>query len=66
MLTSKQIYDRRITVYGQLDWCPGTPYAIMVMAILVQNTAWNNVEKTVTEMGERLTPKYINSLTEEE
>ena len=66
MLTSKQIYDRLITAYGQPDWCPGTPYAIMVMAILVQNTAWNNVEKTVTEMGERLTPKYINSLTEEE
>ena len=51
MLTSKQIYDRLITAYGQPDWWPGTPYAIMVMAILVQNTAWSNVEKTVTEMG---------------
>ena len=48
MLTSKQIYDRLITAYGQPDWWHGTPYAIMVMAILVQNTAWNNVEKTVT------------------
>ena len=66
MLISKQIYDRLITAYGQPDWWPGPPYAIMVMAILVQNTAWSNVEKTVTEMGERLTPKYINSLTEEE
>ena len=45
---------------------PGTPYAIMVTAILVQNTAWSNVEKTVAEMGERLTPEYIDSLTEEE
>ena len=66
MLTSKQIYDRRITVYVQPDWCPGPPYAIMIMAILVQNTAWSNVEKTIAEMGERLTPKHINSLTEEE
>ena len=66
MLTSKQIYDRLITTYGQPDWWPGIPYAIMVMAILVQNTAWSNVEKTVNEMWERLTPKYINSLTEEE
>ena len=66
MLSSKQIYDRLITAYGQPDWWPGNPYAIMVMAILVQNTAWSNVEKTIAEMGERLTPKHINSLTEEE
>ena len=66
ILTSKQIYDRLITAYGQPDWWPGTPYAIMVTAILVQNTAWSNVEKTVAEMGERLTPEYIDSLTEEE
>ena len=66
MLTSKQIYDRLITAYGQPDWCSGTPYAIMVTALLVQNTAWSNVEKTVAEMGEWLTPEYIDSLTEEE
>jgi len=66
MLTSKEIYDRLIAGYGQPDWWPGTPYAIMVTAILVQNTAWSNVEKAVTEMGVRLTPEYIDSLTEEE
>ena len=38
----------------------------MVTAILVQNTAWSNVEKTVAEMGGRLTPVHIDSLTEEE
>ena len=66
MLTSKKIYDRLIEDYGQPDWWPGTPYAIMVTAILVQNTAWSNVEKAVAEMGERLMPEYIDSLTEEE
>jgi len=66
MLTSKKIYDRLIEGYGQPDWWPGTPYAIMVTAILVQNTAWSNVEKAVAEMGERLMPEYIDSLTEEE
>ena len=66
MLSSKQIYDRLITAYGQPDWWPGTPYVIMVTAILVQNTAWRNVEKTVAEMDERLAPEYIDSLTEEE
>lgn len=66
MLTSREIYERLITGYGQPNWWPGTPYAIMVTAILVQNTAWSNVEKTVAEMGERLTPEYIDSLTEEE
>lgn len=66
MLTSREIYERLITGYGQPDWWPGTPYAIMVTAILVQNTAWSNVEKAVAEMGERLMPKYIDSLTDEE
>ena len=66
MLISKQIYDRLITAYGQPDWWSGTPYVIMVTAILVQNTAWSNVEKAVAEMGERLMPEYIDSLTEEE
>lgn len=66
MLTSRKIYDRLIGDYGQPDWWPGTPYAIMVTAILVQNTAWSNVEKAVAEMGERLMPEYIDSLTEEE
>ena len=66
MLTAKQIYDRLITAYGQPDWWPGSPYAIMVTAVLVQNTAWSNVEKTVAGMGERLASKYIDSLTEEE
>lgn len=66
MLTSREIYERLITGYGQPDWWPGTPYAIMVTAILVQNTAWSNVEKAVAEMGERLMPEYIDSLTEEE
>lgn len=66
MLTSKQIYDRLIKDYGQPDWWPGTPYAIMVTTILVQNTAWSNVDKIVTEMGNRLTPEHIDSLTEED
>ena len=66
MLTSKQIYDRLIDGYGLSDWWSGSPYAIMVTAILVQNTAWSNVEKTVAEMDERLAPEYIDSLAEEE
>lgn len=66
MLTSKQIYDRLIEGYGQPDWWPGTSYTIMVTAVLVQNTAWSNVEKTVAEMGEQLAPEYIGGLTEEE
>ena len=65
-MTSKEIYDRLIEGYGQSDWWPGTSYVSMVSAILVQNTTWSNVEKTVAEMGEQLMPEYIDSLTEEE
>ncbi len=66
MLTSKEIYDRLISGYGPVQWWPGTPYAIMVTAVLVQNTAWGNVEKTTASLGDRLNPKFIDSLTEEE
>ena len=59
MLTSQQVYDRLIYGYGRPDWWPGSPYAIMVTAVLVQNTAWSNVEKTVAEMGEQLASEYM-------
>lgn len=66
MLTAQQIYNRLLDSYGPVQWWPGDEYAIMITAILVQNTSWNNVEKTVAELGERLSPKFMDSLSEED
>ena len=63
MLTSKQIYDRLITAYGQPDWWPGTPYAIMVTAILVQREPqWVNIaERAIkAEQGMAIAPDLHN------
>jgi endonuclease-3 related protein len=42
------IYDRLFLVYGRQRWWPArTPFEVMVGAVLVQNTNWQNVEKAV-------------------
>ena len=51
-LTAQQIYDRLVEAYGTPRWWPGTPYGIMVSAVLVQNTAWTQVEKVFAAWGE--------------
>ena len=46
--------------YGDLNWWPAeTSYAVMVGAVLTQNTAWSNVEKAIANFGGRLTPETI-------
>lgn len=45
--TAQQVYDRLVEAYGIPQWWPGAPYTIMVSAILVQNTAWTQVEKVL-------------------
>ena len=42
-LTAQQVYNNLVKGYGTPRWWPGTPYEIMVSAILVQNTAWTQV-----------------------
>ncbi|MDZ4859457.1 MAG: endonuclease III domain-containing protein [Candidatus Hydrogenedentes bacterium] len=46
-----EIYDRLQTHFGPTHWWPGdTPFEIAVGAILVQNTAWVNVEKAIRNL----------------
>lgn len=60
--TPKSIYDALLAHYGDLGWWPGNPYEIMVGAVLVQNTAWGNVEQALANFGGRLAPEYLESL----
>ena len=62
-LTAQQVYDNLVKGYGKPRWWPGTPYEIMVSAILVQNTAWTQVEKVFAAWGE---PEPAKVLTQSE
>lgn len=62
----KWIYQTLQEYYGDLGWWPGTPYEIMVGAVLVQNTSWANVDKSLAQLGGGLAPAYVEALPLEE
>ena len=46
-------YDRLLDEFGPQHWWPGgSPFEIMVGAVLVQNTAWRNVERAIDNLRE--------------
>ncbi len=60
--TLHEIYDRLFSAFGPQDWWPGeSAFEVMVGAILVQNTAWKNVEKAIDRLREEglLTPEAL-------
>ena len=69
MTTMMDVYDRLYSHYGPQQWWPGeTALEIMVGAILVQNTAWKNVEKAITNLKEQglLDPQALHACHLEE
>jgi endonuclease III related protein len=49
MLT--EVYERLLTAFGPQHWWPGdSPFEIVVGAVLVQNTAWRNVERAIDNL----------------
>jgi len=46
-----QTYERLLAAFGPQHWWPGdSPFEIMVGAVLVQNTAWKNVERAIANL----------------
>ena len=44
----QEVYQQLLDAFGPQKWWPGdTPFEIMVGAILVQNTNWQNVERAI-------------------
>jgi endonuclease-3 related protein len=44
-------YERMLAAFGPQHWWPGdSPLEIMVGAVLVQNTAWRNVERAIANL----------------
>jgi endonuclease-3 related protein len=52
--TLKAVYGRLRAAFGHAGWWPGdSPFEVCVGAILVQNTAWANVERTLDALKKR-------------
>ena len=62
-------YERLYNAFGSQHWWPGeTPFEIMVGAVLVQNTAWRNVERAIRNLHDAgvLEPHPLYALAPEE
>ena len=61
------IYDRLYTEFGPQGWWPAdSPFEMMVGAILVQNTAWSNVERAIANLrqSDLLKPQKLYAVDE--
>ncbi|MFP6667953.1 MAG: endonuclease III domain-containing protein [Pirellulales bacterium] len=51
--TLDQVYQRLANAYGPQHWWPGeSAFEVIVGAVLVQNTAWKNVERAIENLRE--------------
>lgn len=67
MLT--KVFERLHATFGPQHWWPGeTPFEIVVGAVLVQNTAWRNVERAIENLREAglMEPRALHAVPEQE
>jgi endonuclease-3 related protein len=65
----QEVYQRMFDAFGPQKWWPGdTQFEILVGAILVQNTSWQNVERAIQNLREAdlLEPRSLYEVPEEE
>jgi len=62
MSFAAQVYRKLFEHYGPQNWWPAqTPFEVAVGAVLVQNTAWRNVERAIENLrsANALSPRAI-------
>ena len=59
------LYEALLRAYGEPRWWSEDAYTVLFQSVLVQNTAWGNVEKTCAAIGGRLRPEVIGELSTE-
>jgi len=67
--TSRKVYQVLFDKLGPQHWWPGrSPFEVMVGAVLVQNTAWKNVERAIANLRDAgcLEPHAIHALPQAE
>ncbi len=65
----REIYSRLFETFGPQHWWPGkTPFEVLVGAVLVQNTNWQNVERAIANLREAdlLEPHALGEVPPEE
>lgn len=63
-----EVYDRLLAAFGPQHWWPGdSPFEIMVGAVLVQNTAWRNVERAIENLRDAgvMSPEKLYAVPDE-
>src|SRR3990172_5223414 len=51
--TPLEVYEQLLAAFGRQGWWPGeTPFEVLIGAVLVQNTAWKNVERAIANLRE--------------
>ena len=64
-----EVYDRLFAAYGPQHWWPAdTPFEVLIGAVLVQNTSWQNVKKAIDTLRREdlLEPRALYGLAVEE
>jgi endonuclease-3 related protein len=67
--TLKEVYQRLFEALGPQHWWPGqSPFEVIVGAVLVQNTNWQNVEKAIRNLrqADLLEPHSLHEVPPEE
>jgi endonuclease III related protein len=65
----RDVYERLLSAFGPQKWWPGeSPFEIVVGAVLVQNTAWRNVERAIQNLRDAgvMQPRALYALPEAE
>lgn len=66
MLTAYEIYTQLLSAYGTPEWWSDDPFTVMFQAVLVQNTAWENVVMATKAMGGIPRPETIFAMSDDE
>jgi len=67
--TLQEVYSRLFAAYGPQHWWPGeSPFEVLVGAVLVQNTSWQNVARAIDNLkqADLLDPHALCSVSGEE
>jgi endonuclease-3 related protein len=67
--TLEEVYDRLRAAYGPQHWWPGeSPFEVLIGAVLVQNTSWENVARAIDNLkqADLLEPHALDELAAEE
>jgi endonuclease-3 related protein len=65
----REVYEKLFAAFGPQHWWPGeSPFEVLVGAVLVQNTAWRNVERAIENLRDAqvMEPRELYALAESE